>query len=109
LTTISNIVVFVYDGAENMSGEKRAAVYIKQIYPRETFRLFIAISGSHVLNLAMVKTCEMQSLRTMMGTLSEMCIFKYFFQALTKIPARIGNLSRKQPRKKWLNYVKLDG
>ncbi len=61
-----------YDGAGNMSGAtKGAAAIIREQYPEATY----VHCSSHVLNLAIVKACDLPPIRNFMGTMTELCIF----------------------------------
>ena len=60
-----------YDGAANMSGKQRgAAACINQRFP---LALYVHCSA-HVQNLCIVKACEIQAVRNVLGTMIEVII-----------------------------------
>ena len=62
-----------YDGAGNMAGAtKGAAALITKIYPSAVY----IHCASHRLNLCVMKSCQLQGVRNMMGTMGEIC--RYF-------------------------------
>ena len=61
-----------YDGAANMCGKQRgAAARIQQQFP---LALYVHCSA-HVLNLCIVKACEVQAVRNVLGTMIEIGLF----------------------------------
>ena len=61
-----------YDGAANMCGKRRdVATRINQQFP---LALYVYCSA-HVLNLCIVKVCEIQAVRNVLGTLIEIGLF----------------------------------
>lgn len=64
-----------YDGAGNMAGKCRgAAACIQRVYPKAVY----VHCASHTLNLCVVAACEVQSIKNMMATLVQICIFFSF-------------------------------
>ena len=62
-----------YDGAGNMAGvTKGAAAIIRKTYPKAVY----VHCASHRLNLCVMKSCQLQAVRNMMGTVGE--ISRYF-------------------------------
>ena len=62
-----------YDGAGNMAGKCRgAAARILSNFPKAVYYVHCA---AHSLNLCVVAACGVQSVRNMMGTLVEICLF----------------------------------
>jgi Domain of unknown function (DUF4371)/hAT family C-terminal dimerisation region len=93
-----------YDGAGNMAGKiKGAAAIISARFPKALY----VHCNSHVLNLSVVHACQIQQVRNMMGTLTELCIFfKYSPKRHKRLQDMITRLCPETTRQKLVDLCK---
>lgn len=65
---VGNLCSQAYDGAGNMAG---TAACIQSACPKAVY----VHCAAHALNLCVVAACHVQSVRNMMGTMVEICLF----------------------------------
>ncbi|KAJ8024838.1 52 kDa repressor of the inhibitor of the protein kinase [Holothuria leucospilota] len=93
-----------YDGAGNMSGRIRGTAALIQ---KEIPTAFYVHCNAHILNLCIVRSCELQPIRNLMGVMLEITIFfRYSPKRQDKLEKKITRICPEEKKSKLINLCK---